>query len=340
MKGIVLEIRDRHAAVLTDDGIVRKITNHDYQAGDVINMKPMNTSRTTLVRLCSCMAVVLALFFAGAYAWFTPVGYVSLDVNPSIEYSINVFDRVLSANAVNEDAKEVFEGMSFRNMQIEKAIEKATEKLIQKGYITSDEDSGIVIATFMKNEKQTAKAEKLAAKLQDKVKKFADKQDITTEVEAEAVGLTRVKEAKETWHVTPGKLNLVEKLVKANPSYNSLSNVEDVENYIGEWLGKSVKEINKEIKRLRKEAKEQEKAAGLDESDEDMNQDEDEDLNDDSSKVDKDNNGKGSKENNGNGNNGNSNGNNGNSSGNNSNKNNNENKANKQSQDKGQGNGD
>jgi hypothetical protein len=41
------------------------------------------------------MAAALALFTTGHNAYYTPTDYVSMDVNPSVEYSVNRFDRIL-----------------------------------------------------------------------------------------------------------------------------------------------------------------------------------------------------------------------------------------------------
>ncbi|NLT48775.1 MAG: hypothetical protein GXX92_10240, partial [Clostridiales bacterium] len=84
-----------------------------------------------------------------------------------------------------------------------------------------------------------------------KVRKCIDEEGKTAVVESEAVGLERVKEAEQLG-VTPGKLNLVEKLVKSSPVPEEI--------IIEEWLDKPVKEINKLIKENKKALKEQEKA--------------------------------------------------------------------------------
>ena len=75
--------------------------------------------------------------------------------------------------------------------------------------------------------------------------------DEKIEIECMAVGRERVEEARELG-VTPGKLNLVQKLM------DSSENPEEID--VEEWLNKPVKEINKAIKENRKAAKEEMKA--------------------------------------------------------------------------------
>ncbi|MEL7658064.1 MAG: hypothetical protein AAGU75_19385, partial [Bacillota bacterium] len=92
---------------------------------------------------------------------------------------------------------------------------------------------------------EMGEAEELAAQLEKEIQAYLDsKEGIAAEVEAEAVGLERVQEARELG-VTPGKLNLVEKLQSATDGAIDVK----------EWLSKPVKEINKAIKENRSENK-------------------------------------------------------------------------------------
>ena len=45
--------------------------------------------------LSVCMILILCLGFGSWYYWETPVSYVSIDVNPSIELVLNRADRVV-----------------------------------------------------------------------------------------------------------------------------------------------------------------------------------------------------------------------------------------------------
>jgi len=114
MKGIVLEIRNNDAAILTDDGVVRKIKNHNYKIGEVIIMKEKRKNNSKLIRLGIGIAAAIAFSTTGAFAYSKPTGYVSLDINPSIEYSINMFERVLEVKAVNEDGKEILADLKLK----------------------------------------------------------------------------------------------------------------------------------------------------------------------------------------------------------------------------------
>ena len=51
----------------------------------------------------------------GGYSYIqTPVSYVSIDVNPSVELTLNRVDRVISATAFNGDGEAVLEDSGER----------------------------------------------------------------------------------------------------------------------------------------------------------------------------------------------------------------------------------
>ncbi|MEA5093902.1 MAG: anti-sigma factor domain-containing protein [Sedimentibacter saalensis] len=248
MKGIVIEINNNQAAVLSDNGAVVRIKNKNYETGQVVRMKE---NKMNFIKKAGSIAAVLAVTAAGSFAYALPATYVSLDVNPSIEYTVNTFGRVLSVKAVNDDGEVITTELDVKNVNISKAVKVTIDKLREGGYITDDEDAGIVITISGKNDE---KAEELAEKLEEETKEYVEEIGETAEVEVEAVGKERVEEAR-SLGVTPGKLNLVQKLVKSTEGVEGAEEI-DME----EWLDKSVKEINKAIKENRKQLKETSKA--------------------------------------------------------------------------------
>ncbi len=206
-----------------------------------INAKaaPKNAVWLRLGIAASCAACVLGAAGIGAYAYYTPASYVSLDVNPSIEYSLNTFNRVLSATGVNDDGENILDDIGsvrLKNQSIDRAIRETINAIAQRGYFPLDDEGGVVIAVY---DKQLQKAEKLSEKLKEAVEQVAQEESLDVDVESMAVGEERVQEAR-SLGVTPGKLNLVEKLQA------SAQNIDDID--VEEWLNKSVKEIMKETK--------------------------------------------------------------------------------------------
>lgn len=255
MKSIVVEIRGQFAAVLCDDGCIVKVKNDNYVIGQEIKMKNIRTKKQRKLAWIACAACAAVITCAsGGYAYATPSTYVSLDVNPALEFSLNRFDRVISVKAVNEDADSLLKEIKVDNLgnkHIDDALAITMEQLTKDGYFDGDKDSGVIISTSAKDLK---KAAKLAAKLEESVKEDLAEDDSkdndSVAVEAISVGKERVEKAR-ALGVTPGKLNLVEKLKASAP--NSDIKLED-------WLDKPVKEIMKETNKNKEILRNEQKA--------------------------------------------------------------------------------
>ena len=246
MKGIVVEIQKNMAALLSDDGAVRKVSNLNYSIGQEVEVsmkKTMNWKKWTAIG--SAAACLMLVFGIGAYAYTTPYSKVSLDVNPSIEYTLNRFGRVIDVEGKNEDGEAIIseaQVQSLKHQSIQDAIANTIDVIKEDGYFEG-EGAGIVIATSSDDENL---AKELADDLKDVTENELDDLDAKATVETLSVGKALVKEADELG-VTPGKLNLVKNLVKAAGDETQIQ--------MQEWLGKSVKEIMTETKMLKEQTK-------------------------------------------------------------------------------------
>lgn len=282
MKNIVLEINHNEAVILSDDGTVSKIKNNNYSIGQVISMENTKKPKSKLYTFAASFVAAMIILTVGVFAYFTPVNYVSLDVNPSIEYTINLFDRVLSFESVNEDGKQIIQNLNLKNKKITQALEETLEKIVAEGYITKSENAGVVISVT-----DSAKAEVLVNEILEKTEKYLadndESDEIDVDVEVEAVGRERVTEARKLG-ITPGKLNLIEKL---------RDSTDDPDDFVIEdWVDKSVQEINKAVKENRKNKKAEDKIDNnndkdnADDSNDDVDEDEDDDDDDDVNQTD------------------------------------------------------
>ena len=60
---------------------------------------------------------------------------VSLDVNPSIQLQVSKNEKVLSAEALNEDARVILDGMDLKGTQLKVAVNAIVGSLLQNGYL-------------------------------------------------------------------------------------------------------------------------------------------------------------------------------------------------------------
>lgn len=248
MKAVVVEIRKDNAALLSDDGCIVRVKNKNYQIGQEIETSLKTNVKFKKVAIFAA-AACFALFIGGvATAYYVPSTYVSLDVNPSIEFSLNIFNRVLSVNGVNDDGSEIIEEIELSNLSnktIDEAIAMVIDQITEDGYLNG-EGNGIVLTTSAKDLKRAAE---LAENLEDVATETVEENDLEAEVNAEAVGAQRVAQAREL-EVTPGKLNLVEKLIESAEDPESVDM-----NY---WLDQSVKDIMAQTNENKEQNKDEE----------------------------------------------------------------------------------
>lgn len=206
MKSVVVEIKGDYAALLNDDGTVVKRRNKNYSIGDIVMAKEKSLAKKIRV------AVAAALFFmvasVGVAAYETPYYYVSLDVNPGILMKVNLFEKVIGVEGINQDAQSIIEGLELKNKGIETAICNAIQRIEEKGYFVKN--NNIIIAASSKNKE---KAEKLALKLKDAANEEIEDEGIDVDVDCRGIGYEMVQKAKEL-NITPGKYNIINRLLK------------------------------------------------------------------------------------------------------------------------------
>ncbi len=93
-----------------------------------------------------CMVFVLAAGIGG-YSWLqTPVSYVSIDVNPSIELALNRLNRVVSITAFNAEGEEILKSLSLKGKNYEDAIHLIVDSKAMKVYLTDENELFFTVA--------------------------------------------------------------------------------------------------------------------------------------------------------------------------------------------------
>ena len=234
MKAVIVEIRGETAAALGRDGSVFKVKNRSYAVGQTIDVRRSSLSRQLAV-LAACAAAIFLLVGSGLYAYLAPYSLVSLDVNPSLQYTLNRMGLVLSVEAVNGDGDELLAEMgALQNRSIEDAISITVRQIAEDGYFDGEEPGGMVIAASSRSEQEAAR---LAENARETALRATEEIEKKVVVAAVTVAEDKVQAAKELG-VSPGKLTLVEQLKETASDPESSD--------FKEWLEKPVKDIMKE----------------------------------------------------------------------------------------------
>ena len=104
--------------------------------------------------LISC-AAALILMIGVVTVWRnanqTVLAVVDLDVNPSIELSINGKEQVVEAIAVNEDGNDILADMDLKGSDVKMACNAIVGSMLMKGYLNDQSNSILVSVSSFPN---------------------------------------------------------------------------------------------------------------------------------------------------------------------------------------------
>ena len=169
----------------------------------------MKRKLLTSILGCSMAAVIgLSAVGCGAPGEAQAQSYVSLDINPAIELTLDANNKVISAYGANEDGQVLLYGeVSVVGLNVEAAVEKITDLAVEYGFI--DEDNKVVGTSV--SSKTDALATDLLSKINAKVTATADKAGITVTTDADgAWSLIRKFNAFKEEHPNAANLTISE----------------------------------------------------------------------------------------------------------------------------------
>ncbi len=137
--------------------------------------------------LCAAVISVPLAACGGNGDGAAAAAYVSMDVNPSVEFTLDTNDKVISVYGANEDGRVLlYKESGIIGADIESAVEKVTNLAIELGYL--DENNTVVQTSVTAN----SAAEKLLEKVNAKITATANDSSLSVTCGgAEAYSLLR-----------------------------------------------------------------------------------------------------------------------------------------------------
>lgn len=191
-------------------------------------VKQENQKKIFRSKIFAFAAAVFFLFIiVGGGKWIdynTPVSLIAIDVNPSVEISVNKKEKVLKVEALNKDAEKILGEMQFKNVDLNIAVNAIIGSMVQNGYLKEN----TILVSVLYGENGTSE------EVKNKIKK-----DINTTLEQNQIGAlimnqeleakvqsTLMKEA-ESHHISIGKMMLISQIIKEDGSLSveNLSNM-------------------------------------------------------------------------------------------------------------------
>lgn len=145
MKYLVMECHLSYAVVLDEEGRFLKVANLHYEVGqtvtDVIEMQvpqsvapKKNTKRWiySIAAIAAClMLVLLSVHQMGRMIYAS----VYMTINPEIRIDVNRKDAVIGLEGINADGRELIEGYSYKNKDLNLVMDQLVKRAIDMGYL-------------------------------------------------------------------------------------------------------------------------------------------------------------------------------------------------------------
>ncbi|TCT18007.1 anti-sigma factor-like protein [Melghiribacillus thermohalophilus] len=178
-KGIVMEKKARYLVVMTHDGLFYKAKpDLDCDIGEEIQFEPIFEAKTHVVpsifhtffqkRIIAALAVLLLALFP-VYSWYSSskaFAYVSIDINPSIEITVNRKLNVLELTPINESAERLIPMLpDWKGQNVEHVTLHIIETSRKEGML---EGQSVLIGVSYLNNGNNDLTEKLQTFLQEK----------------------------------------------------------------------------------------------------------------------------------------------------------------------------
>lgn len=211
--GIVLELKNGKAIIMKNNGeFISVPCQNGWKKGDVVQLN--NNRRISLhfiYTLAACFVLTLLLGFSASQIYFTQTTLISIDVNPSIEISLNRFNKVISTKSMNQEGAEILSLVKLFNQDYSNAFNLIIDTEKKEGYFNKNRN--IVVSVFARDKKkQTATLDEIKAKTNTVIQSRTG----SCEVEYHEVDEQTVEQAHEQG-VSAGKYYYLKQLLSVAP---------------------------------------------------------------------------------------------------------------------------
>lgn len=222
MRSVVVELKKNMAAVLKPDGSVEIIKNKNYTPGQLLDLPEKNRAKIITfmgkyARQAAAAAIVLilgtGLLTANTYAFTT----VTMDLTPSLSYSLNAFDKVIRMEALNEDGQEIVDAVAdeVKGQKLDKAVSITLNGLESADYIDEDTEAVFTVGSRL------PRHERLEREILGSVDDWnRDRKEHGEDkhVNAEAIEATReLRDKAKKQNLSPGRVYMDERKKPENP---------------------------------------------------------------------------------------------------------------------------
>lgn len=189
-------------------------------------------------------AASLCLLMTGGGVWYYQYenrqidSVIGIDVNPSVELSINRRERVLKAEALNEDGNQILSDMDLNGVDLNVAVNAVVGSMVTHGYL-DDLDNAILVTV---SNDSMSRASALRSSVVGNIEKTLEENQVQAVVyDQQAVENDEIEELAKQYKISYGKAYFLKELIESNPDLAMkdmewLSEITMEE--LAEWIGK------------------------------------------------------------------------------------------------------
>lgn len=218
LKAVVLEKNGTLLTVLSSDGAFQKFQYKGaVEIGEEIKIPVVR--KTPIWRIAASVAAIFLIVFMGVFGWnvFQPgtaVAMLSVDINPSLQLTLDQKGRVLELESLNPDAEQLLSGLPLKGEPWEKALSKIIEQSVNLHYLDAEHTWVLVGYSPMKLDHELSSKEINTVEIAKQVEGAAGDKGISPKVAVYELTVAEKVQAQESG-LTLGEYALVNTAEKA-----------------------------------------------------------------------------------------------------------------------------
>lgn len=127
-----------------------------FSETDIIRTK-IQPKRRRYINAASFILFVLCgyLFFNFYQENYAAYAYVGININPSIEISLNKKEQIIGVRGIDEEGKKIVSGLNINKMKGTEGVKEIIKKAIEENYLSQDSNNEITVYTIMEKNNDT-----------------------------------------------------------------------------------------------------------------------------------------------------------------------------------------
>lgn len=138
------QLREAFAQVRAEEDLKKRTL--DYLSQKAGGWSSVSRRRARPWAMAAACAACMLMTIGSLWLYFTPAAYISVDVNPSVELTVNRFDRVISLKGLNDDGAALAEDLNVRFLEYTEALEQVLNSDTIADLLSQEETVSITVA--------------------------------------------------------------------------------------------------------------------------------------------------------------------------------------------------